>query len=818
MTALRTLQMTWIGALTVAGALHWQGTAASAPSKAGPGAVPVPASAPLPAPIPANAKSPPITGGYVLTHEHPTYGMAFGGNYAFAGAPGNYRNGIMENGYTAECGGCKAAMLCDHGEVKGNFTALTGALGADMGDHSSHKGPLAKSNSHLRYSTAWIKAAFDPPEADYKDTRLKIMVAFAVENEAMCEQLYDANKGGGGAGGAGYACSKGDSLASLERQLDAIKAWVTENASWMEIAYTPADARRIVNANKLAIVLGIESEYSFGAEDRTFDPVDRLDRYHDQGVRTFYLAHKINSRLAGADIYYPKTTTAGKAIRATQAISGCFYYDDNVGSFPLKNNLGHKFCDNNCGNNQFKGNKLLGLSDACAGKFSEISEVNMADYVMLRGDNYFNGFNIHPLPPGFQGSAGSRMDGEIERNNLSLSHDGERVVREAMTRGMIVNIDHTSSKTRAAINAIATKDFGGYPLNALHNSPNSMLVGNTGKVDTPYPHEYDFDDSELEIVRDTGGFFGVRVGPVDAKNYPASGVVDDCPQTSTETAKILAYLIDKGLNVGYSLDYATVTQGVHSRTMHNCGLARGTDQIHRYGTEVAEGLSHIGMMKGWHKELATVGLADKYLSKLKNDGPEAFIRMWERAAAKSTVGKQIARQSFPNDLDTGTSCAEDSNCSAGQYCTAGILDLTKDTCKPKKAHGETCTSKRQCTSDRCSWGFCADADECMAESDCSSSQYCGDPISGKRSCKAEKSHGQGCTADVQCATNRCSWGFCADADECKSSADCTNSQYCGDPISGKRTCKALKSKGQGCTDKAQCASNRCSWGFCADPK
>src|SRR5262245_2819073 len=38
----------------------------------------------------------PVPKGYVLTHEHPTNPMAFGGNYAFTGAPGNYRNGIMD--------------------------------------------------------------------------------------------------------------------------------------------------------------------------------------------------------------------------------------------------------------------------------------------------------------------------------------------------------------------------------------------------------------------------------------------------------------------------------------------------------------------------------------------------------------------------------------------------------------------------------------------------------------------------------------------------------------------------------------------------
>ena len=204
--------------------------------------------------------------------------MAFGGNYAFTGAPGNFRSGIMDKGYTAECGGCKVGQACDHGEAKGNVTASLIAgkpLGRDMGDHASHMGPRQDAFSHARYSTEWIKEAFDPQEPEFQDSRMRIMVAFAVENEAMCEQLYYANKGNGGPGSDGYPCSKGDSFASLERQINAIKAWVGENRDWMEIAYTSADARRIVNADKLAVILGVESEYSFGAEDRAFDPVER---------------------------------------------------------------------------------------------------------------------------------------------------------------------------------------------------------------------------------------------------------------------------------------------------------------------------------------------------------------------------------------------------------------------------------------------------------------------------------------------------------------------------------------------------------------
>lgn len=731
----------------------------------------------------AGGKGAAIKGGYVLTHEHPTNGMAFGGNYAFAGGPGNYKNGVMEKGYDAACDGCKAGKKCDHAEVKGSFTAAVGALGSDMGDHGAFMGPKHDSFSHLRYSTDWIKQAYRPSEADLQDTSLKIMVAFAVESEAMCEQLYYANEGNGGPGGNGYACSHGDTVKSMDRQIASLKAWAKANASWMEIALTAADARRIVNAGKLAVVLGVESDYAFGAEDRTFDPVERLDHYYDLGVRTFYIAHKVNSRLAGADIYRSSGETGGKIIRATQAMAGCFYVDDAVAGFPLKNNSGHAFCDNTCGKGGFKGGKI---TDACVMKYSELSETNYLDYFLGHGGGWFNGFKVYPKPPGFSGSAGSRDDHGVERNNLGLSHDGERVVREAMLRGMIVNIDHTSSRSRLDIDRIS-KDFGVYPMNALHNNPNAMLVANNhGEAKTPGPNEYDFDDGELQLVKRSGGFFGVRVGPLDAKEYKASGVTENCPTTATETAKILAYLIDQGLTVGYSLDYATVTEGVHSRTLANCGRQLGgKDFLHKYGNQIAEGLTHVGMMKFWHKELEAVGLAEKYMKKLENDGPEAFVQMWERSEAKSKNGKQIPRQTFGSNVPS---------------------DL--------KNHGQACTSDKQCKSDRCAWGMCADKDECRDNGDCAASEYCGDPISGKATCKALKKQGEGCTKASQCATDRCSFGKCAAADECNSNSECGNGRYCGNPVAGKQTCKDKHDKGHTCTNKDQCKSNQCSWGFC----
>ncbi len=582
-----------------------------------------------------------LTSGYVMTHEHPTEGMAFGGNYSWAGS-GNFRTdwGMPDNAVPS-CSGCPALSSCDHGEVKGTMTGFL--YGEDMSDHPARSVKF-DSFSHLRYSSQWIKdASYSAPTTN----KMRIMVAYAVENEAMCEMLYYYNDGNGGANGVGYPCTTGDSVNSLERQIAALKKWAADNSSWVEVAYTAAQARDIANRNKLVLILGIESEYAFGAEDRSFDPVDRLIRYHDDGVRTFYLAHKINSRLAGADIYMNSGTFAGKAIRAQQAISGCFYVDDHVApvgsSFDINNGDGHYYCQTGCekgGNgtaNTFKGS---GVFDDCNYKISEISETNMVWYI-ANGASIMNGFYKYPKPAGFSdASGGSYLDTStfpgIERNNLSLSDNGERVVAEAMRRGMLINLDHTSSRSRTDIHNIS-QDYYNYPVNAFHNRPNSMVV-------SPEPNEYEFNDNELDYIKNSDGIFGHILGPMDAvENQPNVGnSISNCPNTATENAKVLAYLMDRGLNVGYALDFATITEGAHSRTHEalNDGTdcrGLGTDHLHTSGGVTTEGIAHIGQMADWHDELTTVGLNSYYVNELKNNSAEHFLRMWEKSEFISSM-------------------------------------------------------------------------------------------------------------------------------------------------------------------------------------
>ena len=596
--------------------------------------------------------------GYVLTHEHPTVGMSFGGNYAFAGAPGNYIDGIMENGYTAACGGCDAWSKCDHAEVKGNFTG--GKLGIDMGNHGPMMGPLNDSFSHIKYSTEWTRSAFSPSLAGAPS--MKLMVAFALDNEPLCETLYYPNKDATGPGGAGHRCTAGDSKASMDRQISAIKVWAKRNKDWMEIAYSSADAKRIISDGKLAIIIGVESDYAWGAEDRTFDPVNRLNHYYDRGVRTFYLAHKVNSRLAGADIYGSEDKISGQAIRVSQAIANCFYVDDSVSKVDWVTPNGKRYCTDECDAGEFHAGGFL---NACQYKYSGISEANML--LLLKSPNKSlrtsaspNGFVNYPKPSNFNGSAGSRIESKtyptsgqtisVERNNLGLSRHGENVIREAMKKGMIMNLDHISSRARDELYDIAMNEFDGYPLNALHNIPNDMSIG-SDKFN--HPHEYDMDPSDIDKIAETKGVFGVILGPRNAAAYPASGVTLNCPETVTESAKFLAYLLDKDVSVGYSLDLATVTKGALSRTEANCSNTTN-DKLVSYKGHTTNGLTHIGTMENFHAELKEIGLKKRYRTKLEKDGLRNFLKMWERSEAKSIY------------------CQADTDCPTGEVCRADV--------------------------------------------------------------------------------------------------------------------------------------------------
>ena len=129
------------------------------------------------------------------------------------------------------------------------------------------------------------------------DGGLRLMVMLATNNELL----------GRLTGGTGY-----DDMTAVDKQLGAAKqfeAAVDAEAGgagrgWYRIAYSPDQARQIIAAGKLAVILGIEVDELFGGaigpDSSAGDLAAELDRYHAAGVRHVLPMHLKNCAYGGS--------------------------------------------------------------------------------------------------------------------------------------------------------------------------------------------------------------------------------------------------------------------------------------------------------------------------------------------------------------------------------------------------------------------------------------------------------------------------------------------------------------------------------------
>ena len=278
------------------------------------------ACAPSPRPVtdvPAStAVYAPVTG-MVDLHAHVFAVAAFGGRWHCGRLEG------PESEALKACDGNPRTHAGAHGWfLQEQFGRIGSITDGDTGDHQREKEghptfahwPRWDTVAHMQYWEDHLKRAFDDG--------LKLMVVQAVDSLAMC-QLVEA-KVDSPASSATYGCDWGDALNSLRRQLG-MAADFAARKSWVEIARTPADARRIIASGKMAWVLGIEADYAWGSDLQPVDLAQRLRDYHTEGVRSFYLAHQLNTRLAGAALYFPP-------LKTMQWIANCFFRNEDCNS------------------------------------------------------------------------------------------------------------------------------------------------------------------------------------------------------------------------------------------------------------------------------------------------------------------------------------------------------------------------------------------------------------------------------------------------------------------------------------------------------
>ncbi len=229
--------------------------------------------------------------GFVDDHVHVTGNMRAGGD-VISGEPYD-RFGIPTAlGEDAKVHGPDGKL-----DVTGNLLRS----GSPVGTHDTHGWPTFvgwptyNSMTHQQAYYVWVERAWR--------AGMRMMVAQTADDSPLC-RLEPRH--------AVPTCSETASIEAQIRTLKGLESYVDAQAGgpgrgWFRLVYSPAQARQVMRAGKLAVLIGIESSDLFGCSlsagkaDCTRADIDRgLARYKRLGVRGMFVAHWVNNAFAGS--------------------------------------------------------------------------------------------------------------------------------------------------------------------------------------------------------------------------------------------------------------------------------------------------------------------------------------------------------------------------------------------------------------------------------------------------------------------------------------------------------------------------------------
>ena len=302
------------------------------------------------------------------------------------------------------------------GAVVENFIST----GSPVGTHSpegwpSFAGwPRDESQSHEGTYWKWIERAWR--------SGLRLMVNDLVENRALCE-LYPYKQNNCNEMASAY--EQAEDMHQLQDYIDA--QFGGPGKGFFRLVSSPAEARRVINDGKLAVVLGIEVSEVLdcgqfnGAPKCDTAQIDReLDKLYDAGVRSMFPVHKFDNALGG-----------------TKFDSGATGALVNTGN---KYATGQFWTANHCDDPDHD-NTPTPIGDQEAQVLSTILDPALTA-PLLQGQ-------LPVYPPG------------PHCNPKGLTPLGGHLIRSMMRKGMIVETDHMSMKTRRE--ALTILESKGYP-------------------------------------------------------------------------------------------------------------------------------------------------------------------------------------------------------------------------------------------------------------------------------------------------------------------------------------------------------------------
>jgi microsomal dipeptidase-like Zn-dependent dipeptidase len=550
--------------------------------------------------------------GIVDTHSHILTNVGFGGGGVFHGAP-FHRLGVEHAlpdcslFHGAEGRQDMLGFAYDQG-TEGNFDVevfLPALLFGTLPAFNHHTDgwptfttwPAAPfSSTHQTQYWRWLERA-------YKGG-LRLVVLHGTSNSVMCDLLV-----GQGIQQVRYGCN--DMVAidrtiveayNMERYVDAHAGGPGEG--WFRIVRSPAEARAVIEAGKLAVVLGIETSNLFDCLmvtpeggpvcDEAFVKAE-LDHYFEQGVRAIFPTHK-----------YDNQFSAGDGHRAISEV-GNFANSGHFSSFTLD-------CPPDATPVFDRGNVQFGGLNQPREDFLAPPPNDMSGFAEAPIDTLLPFLEYLQSPP---------LEGEYCQSH-GLTPLGETLIVEMMRRGMIVEIDHLPQWSYQR--AFDLLDEMGYPAVATHGSDyNGAIYENAGLskmnfrrcVDPAVPGAMVAPLAE-QVARTVGrgGYpsagFGFDLNGFAGAPGPRFGDRAGCdvPQENPITYPFTSLAGD-----------VTFTQPrVGERTID-------------FNTE---GMAHVGLLPELIEDARRTGATEADLEPLFRSA-EGYIRMWERAEERSSA-------------------------------------------------------------------------------------------------------------------------------------------------------------------------------------
>jgi Membrane dipeptidase (Peptidase family M19) len=554
-----------------------------------------------------------VLSGWVDLHTHPMINLAFGGKLVHGGVDvgsllpqdltchGPTRATSMEHALGDDrpshgghdfisfpCGD-ELRKLLIHEFQQGNQALITNNPGRGYPDFLDW--PKWNDITHQKMWYEWIRRA--------RDGGLRVMVSLATNNKTLAD------------GVAGPGDGPTDDRASADLQLTEMKSFVGRHPDFMEVAYNAADVKRIVQANKIAIILGVEIDnignFNLVPSSLLSMPAPgegiirgEIQRLYDEGVRYIFPIHVMDNAFGGTAIYKDDFNTANQRETAD-----------------------HHYWEIECAD----------IGDDITHTYTEVNDP-------LRAAGAFVKLGLDPLRhsgPGPVCPGGAAGKSRGNRNARGLTLQGIFAIKEMMKRGMIVDIDHMSQHS-----AEATLELGekfGYPIVSGHSGIRGYAGADAENSRTR---------TQLQRISKLHGMFGLGSDGVGrsawANQYQMAMNVMGYPNADTSKAIYRSGIISFGTDLN-GLVKGPMPGGGERVKYGAFPKSTSGSKSWDYNTE---GVAHYGMMADFVVDLRTAAsneytgaegiplgvsgaeLVDNHLNRSAN----YFWHMWEIIEAR----------------------------------------------------------------------------------------------------------------------------------------------------------------------------------------